>query len=96
MPERLDLTVRNAGVRMLDTVTVELDTSYASRFSRVEAIPGFVRAYAIELIDIAPGETRRSLIELEGRSYGRHSGELRVTAGGPDTVRLRLGAFIYP
>ena len=91
---RLDLTNTAAGP--LDTVVVEVDTAYASRFSSVVAIPAFERPYVIELTDLEPGETRRVRVQMQGERYGQHGGELRVSAGGADTARVVLRTFIFP
>lgn len=90
------LDVTNTTATVLDTVTVALDTAYASRFSNVVAIPEFEHPYTIELTDLEPGDTRRVRVELEGEHYGRHSGELRISAAGADTARLPLSTFVFP
>jgi hypothetical protein len=91
---RLDVTNTSNGI--LDTVSVEVDTAYLSRFSTVVAIPAFEYPYLIELTDLGPGETRRVRVELQGEQYGRHRGEIRVSASGADTARVRLSTFIFP
>lgn len=92
----LRLAVTNTTAAALDTVTVVLDSAYATRFSSLTAIPDFERAYVIELTDLQPAETRRVRIELEGNEYGLHRGELRVGVRGAGTARLGLDTFIFP
>lgn len=92
----LSLDVTNRTGAWLDTVTVEIDTAYVSRFSNVAAIPSFTGAYTIELTAVEPQETRSVRVELQGEHYGRHRGELRATASGADTARLQMSTFIFP
>lgn len=87
--------VSNASSASLDTVRLALDAGYATAFSQVQATPGFTDAFATELIQLRPGETRVVTVELQAEKYWRHSGELRVWAG-VDTARVTLRTFIYP
>lgn len=86
--------VENRTGGVLDTVTVALDTAYASRFSTVTAIPDFDDAYSLSLVALRPGERRLAVIELQAERYGRHEGRLDVVAG--DTARLRLHTIVFP
>ncbi len=95
MVNELRVGVTNTTARVLDSVTVDVDTAYASRFSSALAIPAFEHPYRVQLSGVQPGETRLVQVELEGDAYGRHSGEVRVSAGS-DTARVRLHTFISP
>ena len=86
--------VENRTPGVLDSVTIALDTAYASRFSTVTAIPDFDDAYSLSLVAVRPGERRLAIIELQAERYGRHEGWLDVVAG--DTARLRLHSFVFP
>jgi hypothetical protein len=96
MLNSLNLDVSNTSAGPIDTITVALDTAYASRFSTVVGIPTFEFPYTLELTDLPPGETRRVTIELQGERYGRHSGDLLVTSTAADTARLPVSTFIFP
>ncbi len=96
MLNRLLLDVSNTTAATLDTVTVEIDTTYVSRSSDVTAIPSFEYPYTIQLTDLHPGETRKVHVEYHSHRYGPLSGELRVSSGGADTARLALSTFIFP
>jgi hypothetical protein len=92
----IHLDIVNTGRGSIDTVVVSLDSAYAARFSSVGAIPDFERAYEVEVIDIAPGETRRVTIELDATEYGRHSGDLRVEQRGGEVARVPITTWIFP
>lgn len=96
MINSLRLNVTNTSPGQLDTVTGLLDTSYPARFSTVVAIPPFEHPYSIPIVGLKPDEVRRVRVELQGEHYGRHTGELRITAGGADTAVIKLSTFIFP
>jgi hypothetical protein len=90
----MEVWVANVSAARIDTVTVAIDTAYANRFSTVTSIPDFTEPYSLDLTDIAPGDRRLAIIELQGERYGAHEGEVRVIAG--DTVRVRVRTTIFP
>jgi hypothetical protein len=90
----MEVWVANVSTALIDTVTIAIDTAYASRFSTVTSIPDFTLPYSIDLLDIPPGERRLAIIELQGERYGTHEGEVRVIAG--DTATLRVRTTIFP
>ncbi len=92
----LRMEVTNRTEALLDTVTIDLDTSYIEHFSNVSGVPPLDHAYALKLLALEPGETRRVRVELRGERYGRHEGVIRVTGTGADTVRLPVSTFIFP
>ncbi len=92
----IELTVTNITTLALDTVAIDLDTSYAAGFATRSAIPAFDRVYGLDLIHLAPGETRRVRIDFEGLDYGRREGHLSVTSGAADTAWIPLRTFIFP
>lgn len=96
MGKSIQLDVTNRTNALLDTVNVEIDTAYLSEFSSVVAIPAFEHPYVVELTALEAGETRPVRVEIQGENYGRHNGEIRVSAGGADTARLHLSTFIFP
>lgn len=90
----MEVWVANLSAASIDTVTVAIDTAYANRFSTVTSIPAFTQPYALVLTDMAPGERRLALVELQGERYGEHAGEVQVIAG--DTARVRVRTLIFP
>lgn len=91
----IDLHVRNRGRAGIDTITVALDSTYASRFSTITAIPPFTGPFVVDLTDVSPGESRFVRIEIQAERYWSHEGEITVAAGA-DTIRLPLSTMIYP
>lgn len=87
--------VTNRGTTALDTVTVALDTTYASGFSTVTAVPPFSGSFEVDLVDLPPGQTKLVRIEIQGERYWRHAGELTASSG-PDTVRVPVSTFVFP
>ncbi len=90
----IEVRVRNTSSRVLDTMTVALDTALAGRFSTVRAIPSFTRPYETDLTDLRPGETSLVLVEIQAERYGRHEGTLSVIHR--DTVRIPISIRIFP
>ena len=91
----IQIHVRNRSAVTLDTIDIEVDTSYASRFSTVQAIPSFERAYALALTDVRSGSSALGIIELQAERYGRHTGMVTISAGR-DTIRIPLHTTIFP
>ena len=96
MLNSITLAVANTSNRKIDTVTVSLDTAYALRFSTVVITPAPEQAYVVPLTDVAPGEIRLVVVELQGDYYGRHSGQVRVETTSGDTIALPVHTLIYP
>lgn len=95
MIDEIEMLVSNRGGAVIDTVTVALDTAYASRFSTINAVPQFTRPFEIGLAQIQPGESRRVRIEIQGERYWSHSGELTFRSA-TDTVRIHLTTMVFP
>lgn len=88
--------ITNRSARPIDTISVRLDSSYALRFSTVVFTPAAERAYEVPLTDVAPGETRLLVAELQGERYGRHTGRLRVASTSGDTISVPVHTLIFP
>ncbi|MGH7446937.1 MAG: hypothetical protein ACRELT_05225 [Longimicrobiales bacterium] len=93
--DAIDITVRNRGTATIDTLTLALDTAYASRFSAVAAVPPFTGSFEVQIVDLAAGESRRARIEIQAERYWSHSGQL-VAATRSDTARVLLTTMVYP
>ena len=91
----LHLTVRNLSTLPLDTITVSFDTAYISRFSSVRFDPPTKRAYAIELTDVKPMQSRFIAVEVWGQDYGVHRGAI-VARSGTDSAVVRIRTFVFP
>jgi hypothetical protein len=96
MLNTLTLAVENTSERKIDTVTVRLDTAYVLRFSTVVITPAPEQAFLVPLTDVAPGEIRLVVMELQGERYGRHSGQVHVETTSGDTLALPVHTLIYP
>lgn len=90
----IEARVRNTSGARVDTLRLVLDSAFASRFSTVRAIPAFERPWEVALTDVAPGETRLVVVEIQGEHYGRHEGSFRLA--GTDTVGVPLSVRIFP
>jgi hypothetical protein len=96
MLNSLTLAIENTSERRIDTVTVRLDTAYVLRFSTVVITPAPEQVYVVPLTDVAPGEIRLVVVELQGERYGRHSGQVHVETTSGDTLALPVHTLIYP
>lgn len=95
MINTLTATVTNRSGTVLDTVTVSLDSAYANRFSTVTAIPPFTAAHDVEVVALAPAESRLVRIEMQGERYWRHEGFVRVISG-TDTASVAVSTIVFP
>jgi hypothetical protein len=95
MIDAVELHVRNRGDTAIDTITVALDTAYATRFSTVSAVPPFTGPFELQLTDVAARASRRVMIEIQAERYWSHSGELTVSSRA-DTIRIPLTTMVYP
>ena len=95
MINTLTATLTNRSGSVLDTVTVSLDSAYANRFSTVTAIPPFTAAHEVDVVAMAPGESRLVRIEMQAEQYWRHEGSVRVISGS-DTARIAVSTLVFP
>lgn len=93
--QQLDISVRNASPRRIDTLRVSLDTGYISRFSSVRIVPAPHSAFVVDLTSVAAGETRLVTAELWGEQYGRHRGRV-IASAGSDSEIVDLNTFVFP
>ncbi len=95
MVETLEARVTNHSPRPLPSVTLTLDDGYLEGFATISPTPGFDHAYAVELRDLAPGETRSFVVDLEAGRAGRFRG--RATAAHErDSVTVPLTTLVFP
>lgn len=92
----LDVYVTNTSSQVIDTVTVVFESAFVLWFASVSFTPSPAEAFEIELAGLRPDETRLVRAELESERYGRHDGEISVSDGAADTVRVRLSTVILP
>ena len=93
----IEVVVENISSQTLDTLIVEFDESYISRFSSVNFIPTPEKLFISEFPDVLPGESRLVWVELKGEKYGLHEGNIRAYAvGSRDTVEVVVRTRIYP
>lgn len=100
MIDSLIISVENTSNTMLDTITVEVDQDYISRFSTVQFTPSVKSvtndAYIVELSDVAPGETRIVSVMLQAEQYGPHAGTVNVYTGDREPLRFSIETFSIP
>jgi hypothetical protein len=96
MLNSINTSVTNRSTRPIDTITVRLDSSYALRFSTVVFTPAAERAFEVPLTDVAPGETRLVVMEIQGERYGRHRGRLHIETPNGDTLAIPISTMIFP
>jgi hypothetical protein len=102
-PERLGhanrgviaIDIRNRTDRVLDEVTVHLDSEYLDRFVEVAATPAFSRPFTIPVPPVPAGGVVRARVDARGHRTWRASGRLVVASAG-DTVTLELRTLILP
>jgi hypothetical protein len=94
-PEEITVLATNRGPSRLDTVTVRFDSSYVSRFTDPQFVPATSDAYEVDLVDVAPGETRVIRLGMRANEYGRHRGAIAVLHGA-DTARAKVSTIVFP
>lgn len=93
----IEVVVVNLSSQTLDTLVVEFDPAYISRFSSVNFIPTPEKSFVSEFPDVLPGESRLVWVELKGEQYGVHEGIIRAYAVGmSDTVEVAVRTRVYP
>lgn len=94
--DQIEVQLRNVSARLIDTVTVSLDTAFATRFSTVRAIPDFARPFDVPVTRLEPGTWRLVIVEIQAERYGSHAGALTISTGGADTLRAPLAIRVFP
>ena len=93
--QSLEVAVRNVSPRILDTITVSLDTAYITRFSSVRIVPAPSDAYVVKLVDVKPMESRLVSAELWGERYGSHEGRI-VASTHSDSASTLIRTMVFP
>jgi hypothetical protein len=91
----LTVHVENRSATAIDSVELEIDSSYVEQFAVTNFVPSPHDAHVVALGSIPPGEARRVRIELEGTRSGRHRGRVVVRAPG-DSVSFALTTIVFP
>jgi hypothetical protein len=91
----LKVEVANRSARELDTVTVALDTAYASQFTDVRFRPEISSTYVVRLSALAPAGRQSVVAELTGDKYGSHPGRVTVRSGS-DSATISFSTFVFP
>lgn len=87
--------IKNTSSAAMETVTVIFDSSYLSKVSEPRFTPPTARAFELDLVNVAPGETRRIELAFYADEYWSHSGEIRA-AHATDTARVVVETFVFP
>jgi hypothetical protein len=93
---RLDLSVTNRGAGVMDDVRVRIDSSYLDRFSGVSLSPEPSPDGAVRFGSLAPHESVRLTVTLEGERAGTHRGTATATDASSDTARVSLTSTVFP
>jgi hypothetical protein len=93
---RMTVSVTNRSTSPIDSLAVSFDPEYLSAFTEVSFTPDVDRAFSCDLLDLAPGEERRLLVEYSAEDYWRHRGRVLVKGAGADSAALDFSTFIYP
>ena len=95
----LDVRLTNNGSQPVGTATVRFDRQYIDSFSGLRFTPSpesiTDEYYEVVLMDIAPGRSKRIVVEVEAEEYWRHEGFVEVEANG-ETLRVDLSTFVFP
>jgi len=98
--EALELGLKNTGSHALSSARVQLPTDYLSNFDNVLIRPHVqhlseARAQ-IDLGELAPGQTRKLVVEVRASDYGRHDGRISAAAGDAASVALEVSTLVLP
>lgn len=98
--EFLELAIENTGSRTLAGVTVLMPDDYLSHFEAQEFRPQVVRmserGAEVDLGDLPAGQSRRVVVELRVKDYGRHGGRISAVAGDGTPVGLDVSTLVLP
>lgn len=87
--------VTNVSGSAMDTITVDFDSSYVGRVLEPRFVPSASRALQVDLIGVAPSETRKVQVGFYAEDYGRHVGFVSARHAG-DTARAALATIVFP
>jgi hypothetical protein len=93
-PSVIRIAIERHSLGPLDTLTISLDSTYASQFTDVRGIPQLERPYSLKLATSRTGERVNALLEILGEHAGIHTGDLVVSSR--DSIRLRLRTVVFP
>jgi hypothetical protein len=92
----LEMTVTNRGAAAVHDVRVRIDSSYLARFSNVALSPNPLPDGAVQFGTLAPQESVRLTVTLEGERAGTHRGAAIATNAEGDTARVALASTVFP
>jgi hypothetical protein len=99
-PTHMEVHATNLTQQAPTTITVAISRDYLDHFGDLAFVPDAERItaanYEVELTEVGQGETRIVEIEMVGRRYWWHRGEVAasIEAGSPLTVAV--GTFVFP
>lgn len=95
MVQTMQARVSNRSASPMARVTLAVDSAYLKGFTTASPVPDFSRAYAVEMVDLAPGETRMVVLDLVAERPGRFRGQASAVHAG-DSVAVRLTTLVLP
>lgn len=81
----LKLKARNISDSKLDTVIVGLDSAYLAKFTQITILPEPENGHSVIFTDLAAGEKREVLVDIEAKHYGTQRGTFSVETKGERT-----------
>jgi hypothetical protein len=92
----LELSVTNRGAAAVHDVRVHVDSSYVDRFSGVSFSPQASPDGSVRFGTLAPSESGRLAVTLEGEHVGVVRGAAIATDAAGDTARVALASAVFP
>jgi hypothetical protein len=86
--------VTNTSSIVLDSVDVEIDTSYLAAYDQVALSPQADRSFGVVLNSLQPGEKREVRIDMMGKEVGTHEGVIFVRTA-KEQIRLPLSTTVF-
>lgn len=103
LSDSLEVEIENRSAQEPISVTVKISEAYISNFTGVTFEPSVEQIsdgfYEVEAQAVEAGETRLVSVELKAWKYGRHEGQVIVTAEGASeitAITIPIHTFIFP
>ena len=92
---RFDIFLENRSNTTLDTITVQFDTAYVTRFADPVFVPDPTEPFRIPISNVRSGETRLVTAWLKADATWAHEGDVRITSGN-NSVSIRVRTLVFP
>lgn len=92
---RFDIFIENRSNAILDTITVDFDTAYVTRFADPVFVPDPTEPFRVPVTHVRPGETRLVNAWLKADAAWTHTGDVRITSRNSN-VSIRVRTLVFP